>query len=907
VAPLLGHENPVVRLWALLLLEAQLAHLAPASVKEALATVEPGDEPAQRSVLARIRESLARTPDPAEADRMEATLLAGGAMPPAFVATLPSGVDPATLPEAARELLLPLVDCLVDHLRRGVLAEPARAWRALADLRHPGVMGAARRSFQRGKESPEMYRCLAAIRGAEVEDLLVKAAATATERMRPFLIELLGSVRDRDPMLLLGQSASSGRRADRIAAAYALGRSRRKGVLTLLSRLACDPDPDVACTALDSIALVRDRSVVPTLVSGVGKMTDASTRARLAAVLSVLGGEDARQLLAGLLADRAPEVSAAAAQGLAAYPAWSRDLIPQLSGMLADADPAKRAGAVLALFPHDAERAQQTLGAMLSASDPVARSEGASCVRFIQSQATVRALVAAMLRETDLEILAGQASVVSALAPATPIGLVQPLIPHAMAVVRSAASAFLTHHPEPQASQVLARMGATEAQPLVRRRVAQALVRRCRRENPDRLKDFLLDRDPRVIATAVESMEDLAGLEVVPFVGPLLGHTSNRVRANAIVTLFRMGRFDGLDHLLVMLEDPRGPAFASGLFAVARIGRAFAFDALRRSPALVPGLAEWYRKQTGTESGRLTLNLSTVRGGNPVPAYPVGAQSPTLGSASLDITVIHPPRHVPQSPEAQLEALLKQVSRADPAAVTLLKEHLTRFPGDLAARFLLLRALQRMGEDTEDLVDGYARETVGPFVNPYIELARVTKESGDGNRAMEFYIRSFESSVRALLRLVETARERLSAQDVLGTSRTLEVLGTLFPINPVLHATLGEHYLAVGDNERAFQELYRAHLAAPDHPVVALKLAAGCIKTARPDLAVRVLNYLIDSEDEASPFRAKAQQVLESLQSRARKREQERRQQAEEGRRGTVDPARAAGGGRDDPSRPAGG
>jgi tetratricopeptide (TPR) repeat protein len=248
--------------------------------------------------------------------------------------------------------------------------------------------------------------------------------------------------------------------------------------------------------------------------------------------------------------------------------------------------------------------------------------------------------------------------------------------------------------------------------------------------------------------------------------------------------------------------------------------------------------------------------------------------------------VIQPPsRPAPaQSPEARLEQLMNEIVKGEPNAATRLKEHLTLFPGDHGARYLLMRVLQKLGEDTEDLVEGYARETVGSFVNPYIDLGRITKDVGDGTRAMEFYIRSFESSIQAIERLLETARARLASQDFLGTHRTMEVLSSLIPINPVLHATLGEHYLALGDNERAYAELYRAHLAAPDHPVIALKLAASCVKTQRADLALIVLKNLIAREDQASPYRAKAKQIIDSMHARAKRREEERRAQEAEGK-----------------------
>jgi len=881
IRPLLNHSSAVVRLYALLLLEAQLPHLDPAQVREALTTVEPGDEPAPRSVLSRLRESISKAPDPLEAPFPGRSLLEGEPFPPSFFLSLPGGLDPSPLPDEAKDLLSTILDRLVDHLRRGTLTEPARVWRALGQLRHPGMALAIRQFYNRGRESQEMYRALALIRTIEVEDLLVKVMATANEVMRPTLLEALGSLQLRDPILLLSQAVSSQRRAERVATARALGKCRRPGATALLLKLARDPDPDVACTALDSLALVKDREVVSDLAELASSAPDPTIRARLALVLAVLGGKEARKLLASLLSDQQPEVAAAAAHGLAAYPAWARQLTDPLARLVSSSDPMMKAAGLLTIFPQRPDQAQEALVNLLSGTDSLGRAEGSGCVRFIQTPPVVRALVDAILQETDAEALAAQTSVLSSLAPATPLSMIQPLCTHRSPEVRSAVAEFLAVHSDSQATQILVRMCQAETQALVKRRVAQSLVHRCRRDSPDRLKDFLLERDARIVATAIEDMEDLAGLEVVPFVGPLLGHTANRVRANATVALFKMGRFDGLDHLLVMLEDPRNPAFASGLYAVGRIGKALCYDSLRHSPALLSGLAERSRRRSGSPAGRLTLDLSHPRLGASPGGYPIRGLSPS--STSLDITsIIGPVKQGPQSPEAHLEVLLNDLLKGDPGALTTLREHLALYPHDQGARYVLLRILLKQGEDPGDLAEGYARETVGPFANPYIDLARVTKEHGQGTRAVGFYIRSFESSLLALQRFIDTARQRLDSEDFLGASRTLEVLSSLFPINPILHATLGEHYLSLGENEKSFEELYRAHLASPDLAVIALKLAAVCVKTQRNDLAVEVLKSLIEREEPQSSFRTKAVQILDSIETRRRKKEEKRRQQAAE-------------------------
>jgi len=169
-----------------------------------------------------------------------------------------------------------------------------------------------------------MYRCLAQLASPEVEELLLQAAMNATPGLRPTLIEALGSLTTQDPMPLLAQTMKSPLRAERQAVAKALGRRPRDAAAPLLLGLIGDTDADVACAAFDSIALSRNPDLVPALAERVAQLVDPAVRARLAAVVAVLGGPDARRLLAGMLSDHSPEVAAEAALGLTVHPKWSR-------------------------------------------------------------------------------------------------------------------------------------------------------------------------------------------------------------------------------------------------------------------------------------------------------------------------------------------------------------------------------------------------------------------------------------------------------------------------------------------------------------------------------------------------------------------------------------------------------
>src|SRR5207253_1436863 len=86
----------------------------------------------------------------------------------------------------------------------------------------------------------------------------------------------------------------------------------------------------------------------------------------------------------------------------------------------------------------------------------------------------------------------------------------------------------------------------------------------------DTLEPFTAHRDRRVRANAVEAISalDIGDAVKLRIVRPLLQDPDNRVRANACITLGRMGERRALDTLVSMMTEPNKWQRASACYAI---------------------------------------------------------------------------------------------------------------------------------------------------------------------------------------------------------------------------------------------------------------------------------------------------------------------------------------------------
>ena len=86
------------------------------------------------------------------------------------------------------------------------------------------------------------------------------------------------------------------------------------------------------------------------------------------------------------------------------------------------------------------------------------------------------------------------------------------------------------------------------------------------------LFETLNDRDRRVLANAVEALEETGHKQITRLLEPLMRHPDNRIRANAAKAAWTLGDERGRAVLVEMLGSPRVEMRLSGLWGLRQIG-----------------------------------------------------------------------------------------------------------------------------------------------------------------------------------------------------------------------------------------------------------------------------------------------------------------------------------------------
>lgn len=213
--------------------------------------------------------------------------------------------------------------------------------------------------------------------------------------------------------------------------------------------------------------------------------------------------------------------------------------------------------------------------------DPVARVRFAAAKALSMSGRSLKdETVAALIKSLDDPepiVASAAAQTLGAFQDPSLFGPLSERLAHPDAMVRLCAVLALGRLGDKRAEDAILTLLRTEKDRKVRATAMIALGRvGTPRVAPVFMKYGLKDQDGRVRASAIEALGSL-GLDpatVVPALQPFLQDPENRARANAVVALYRLGRFEALDALSPMLKSEDKWTRASAAFVCGQIGTA---------------------------------------------------------------------------------------------------------------------------------------------------------------------------------------------------------------------------------------------------------------------------------------------------------------------------------------------
>ncbi|MBI4867828.1 MAG: HEAT repeat domain-containing protein [Candidatus Wallbacteria bacterium] len=692
------------------------------------------------------------------------------------------------------------INLLIDSLGNPVLRD--KAFEALEHFRTPEVLALVNRLVER-----------------ERDDAMLSKSA-----------DVLGGLEDAEALGTLAKLAAASSETVRERAALALGKlPRRAGEPALVTMWERETAAAVQLAILASLGRVGREAAVDAIGRRIGSIGDDRVLSKAMMTLGQIGLGKAFPILSKALPSPHLRVRANALEGIARLPVSDKELLPLVEPYLSDKNNRVRGNALMAVFPHDHKRALDELRRMMKSDKPLDRATAAWIAAEIQNVEAVEALVVMTNTELDKTVLATCMAAISRLRNPRVRAVLQKLLAHPNPQVRVQAVGAYARVGGPPVLRELENLYQQTDHELVRSTIVTAMGVISHQGNLTFLQRKLGDSSERVVANAIEALDNVAGLEVSVMVQPFTGHANPRIRANAIVVLWNLGHLQeaaGLARLL-SARDEAGPRAA--LYALGTIARNLSWREIEKRALLHSALADR-----------------------------VKALPPPKDDLNVTIGFV-PPKLEARDETADAELVLVEALRAmtemrEDVARETVKRLLERDPTSPHAHFLMARLSAGQPQRHDPPAEVADK---GKFLYLLCEQLKGAKASGDVESVLSGYFSIFSLHLEILARFVEHGRQFLGKGDQGGAGAIARFIVSQLQWTEDLHRRLGMVHLAQKDYAGAEGELWKACLNTPDEPGAILELARASAGLGKRKLARALTAMLLANESLDPRIRAK--------------------------------------------------
>ena len=787
--------------------------------------------------------------------------------------------DPAVAGQAEKSLYLVMQQSVVGpSLHEKVVSIPGPAAGQVADvfelepLQECGRQllrpHAARMAKELDGDNPALARACASALGKirHPEFIPELTAGLAREDRRTecaYALAALDSAKARAPLLAL--LASSDRQTIRLGT-YALAGCRLQEAIQPLLALLMHPDIEVRTDVVFALGESGDSAISRKLVPLLDDRSDLVVIRTLAALRKLGYRQLPEAVLARWPTARNDRIRATLVGALADAPAEPR-VLQALERAVHDPDTRVRANAVevtgtleapkevrleilrhamedrnnrvmanlaIAMGSIDTLYSLRVLSEMLNSPDKWERASAVYAAGFVQEERIGLWLANIFMFEEDLDVLRNTVSSLSRYrGPVICEQLVKALRHHNPAV-RSGAARVLGAMGERVGRDALLRALEVERDSDIRADLLAALGKLCDPSHIQPIAAALKDPSPQVQAHALEALEQIGSVEILPLVEPFLGSLDPRVKANAARALWKQGHLDVVTVLGGMLHAANPEEVHSAVYALGELGDALGYLAdLRHFYLLASALR------------------AKARGPGAV-AVPLPPQSPAL-DALLQLLDVEPP-------------LRFLYAGRYPEAINTLKTLLLANPRSVPGNYLvgdLYRRLENLELATRHL--GAARAEDATFVNCDLHLASVSASMSDTRASIGHYLAALKGKLRVIGDVADAASRLLELDRVGDASLVLKALVQQVPIDSKLHYKMGVQLMNSGLNEGALEQLFLALLADPKDARVLLQFAILMAKLDQKMVLKKVCEWMVELVGENDPLAIQAHKLLDEV------------------------------------------
>ncbi|OIP26182.1 hypothetical protein AUK22_07110 [bacterium CG2_30_54_10] len=501
-------------------------------------------------------------------------------------------------------------------------------------------------TFQNGDYAArrEAAIALSKFKGERATDFLLKTYET--DNIQDFLALALGNIESEKAISLLVNALNDSQQEVRFNAAQALGMIKNDEALNVLLEALNEYadanvtggsqqsggkiffEEDAIISAITAVGKIRSPFGIPLMKRLLAQEKSGRIRSAIIMALGGMANERMLPIFQGALRDEDSRVRANAIEAIESIKSTS--IVGIIQPYLEDPSNRVRANVAKAIFKYGDFDVSETLGQMLKHTDKWFRGSAAYAMGEIRDVHFIPKLAKA-LKDEDPDVRRNAANALRKIESPNAFPHLVPLLEDPNHDVRVQAVIALSRCSPDKSVELLVQKLQQEENPIVKATLISCLGDCAVGGIKENLLRFLNDPDPRVVSNTIEAAQKLTrdkpDPRLVAHFKELLAHEDNRVKSNAIKTLWNWDEISVLDNLQELFQRPDLKHRQSAVFVLGEIG-----EASSKIPALRSAINDTIAKLIANrEQGKSAVTLAA-----PSPASLPGAPVDAHAGASAD-------------------------------------------------------------------------------------------------------------------------------------------------------------------------------------------------------------------------------------------------------------------------------
>ena len=613
----------------------------------------------------------------------------------------------------------------------------------------------------------------------------------------------------------------------RADAALVLGTLGAENVAQVVQSLLEDEDERVVMKALEVLSRHCPERFLEYLEVHFAKSSERLRATMVALMANVSEPSLSNEVIEQALDDSDARVRANAVELVASLRLLPDKTIKLLSGLRSDRNNRVLANLAVALAPYDIVTSLEILSGLLGSTNKWERASAVFAAGFIAEEKVAMWLANIFVLEEDPDVLGNAVTSLSRCGGAEVADRMVQSLRHYNPRVRAGAARVLGMVARKGASRAKVREALfsaleKERDIIVLTAILQSMPALADASHIRALGPSLRHCSPTVQSYAIDVLDAIGTIEILPYVEPFIFSPNSSVKAAATLALWKQGHLDVIHVIGQMLEQMDNEEEAeSATYAFGEIGLTL------------------YRLNDYQRSYLLTAALSARLGDTHSSSPEQDEEAAKEQSKGPDLVFL----------EEATQALAEAGKGEYEKAAELLRQLLSSKPDEPRIHYLLGRIYQRQEQKERALA--HFQVAVPQFddcVNLMLDMANLQHSLGSPPAALRAFTQAARARAAIIEELSKMADEYLTT-DVEAASLTVKLIVESFSNDVVLHSLVGEHLVEIGRVDEAIAHLTKALIVCPGEEETRQLLSRALQRKGLDALSAKILG---DDERETN-------------------------------------------------------